>query len=124
MYPTFRTSSLLASSGCSTSLDTPTNLANVPFNVSVYGREASALSWARRNLAAATIFMALVICWVFFILRILRFRSFTPAPAILHHRLNYERRLEILYGLNQGRIVCIIDLSSFAYRFQHVSVGA
>jgi len=34
-----------------------------------YGRAASARSWARRSLAAATIFMALVICRVFFTLR-------------------------------------------------------
>jgi len=37
-----------------------------------YGREASARSWARRSFAAETIFMAFVICCVFFTLRIRR----------------------------------------------------
>src|SRR5579884_321359 len=37
-----------------------------------YGREASARSCARRSLAAETIFMALVICWVFLTLRMRR----------------------------------------------------
>ena len=38
-----------------------------------YGRAATMASWARRSLAAETIFIALVICWVLFTDR-MRFR--------------------------------------------------
>ena len=44
-----------------------------------YGRAASARSCARRSFAAETIFMALVICRVFFTLRMRRRRSSTFA---------------------------------------------
>jgi hypothetical protein len=40
-----------------------------------------ARSWARRSLAAETIFMALVICRVFFTLRMRRRKSSTFAMA-------------------------------------------
>ena len=53
--------------------------ANAPkteLNLSVYGREASAASWARLNFAAATICIALVIFRVFLTLSIRFFKSF------------------------------------------------
>src|SRR6516164_1337982 len=46
------------------------------------GRACKARSWARRSFAAETIFMALVICRVFFTLRIRRRRSSTFAIAL------------------------------------------
>src|SRR5262249_2468588 len=41
----------------------------------VYGRAATTRSWARRNRAAATIFIALVICRMFLTARTRRLRS-------------------------------------------------
>src|SRR6202158_4822744 len=47
--------------------------------IRAYGRAAITRSCARRSLAAETIFMALVICRVFFTLRMRRLRSSTFA---------------------------------------------
>src|SRR5215467_4102232 len=51
--------------------------------IATYGRDARARSCARRSLAAATIFMALVIWRVFLILRMrrLKSRTFAILPA-------------------------------------------
>src|SRR5210317_416897 len=60
-------------------LDPPTDDASAPItalNRSVYGRDASAASWARRNFAAATICIAFVILRVFLTLSIRFFKSF------------------------------------------------
>ena len=56
-----------------------TRFSNTLASICAYGRACSARSWARRSLAAETIFMALVICRVFFTLRMRRRRSSTFA---------------------------------------------
>src|SRR5712671_7289974 len=51
-------------------------------NSCAYGRAASADSCARRNLAAATNFMARVICWLFFTERMRRRKSRSVAITV------------------------------------------
>src|SRR5882672_6305155 len=60
-------------------------------SICAYGRAAKARSWARRSLAAETICMALVICRVFFTLRMRRRISKRFAMFLLCLRL--RRRL-------------------------------
>src|ERR1700722_6129152 len=63
-----RRSGRRASNGCAATLSSPpaaeATSANRERRAAAYGREAITRSWARRSLAAETIFMALVICCV------------------------------------------------------------
>src|SRR5690606_29247527 len=74
---------------------------------SAYGRAATAASWARFSLAAATSSIALVICFMLCMLRIFRLMARNPLANSTHHlgRIrprsgrNGERLLEFLDGL-------------------------
>src|SRR5262249_23280292 len=65
-----------------------------------YGREAITRSCARRSFAAETIFMALVICWVFFTDRMRRRISIRLGMGG-GRQLRYEPGLELLDGRSQ-----------------------
>src|SRR6185369_1350787 len=56
------------------------------------GRAATMRSWERRRRAAATIFMALVICWMFFA-DLMRTRSSFSDAILLEGQLEFVDRL-------------------------------
>src|SRR5260370_15299094 len=70
-----RSSGRLASSGCCGSAMRDMIERSIRASSLAYGRAASAASWARRNMAAETNFIARVICWVFFTERMRRRKS-------------------------------------------------
>src|SRR5207249_139784 len=78
---------------------------------------ASARPWARRSFAAATISMALVICWVFSTERMRRRRT---RSVLMGSGL--EARLELLRGLVQPRLVGVRDRLLGAQVVRHLGV--
>src|SRR5436309_2579790 len=85
-------SSRVSSSGCFSSSTRVATDDKTCRSAAEYGRAANIRSCARRSLAAETIFMALVICCVFFTLRIrrrmsivlaIRLRGFPARPLLL-----------------------------------------
>src|SRR5215510_3340577 len=64
-----------SSNGCAAPSAATTRLPSISFILLAYGRAAKIRSWARRNFAAATSFMALVIFWVDWTDRIRRWMS-------------------------------------------------
>src|ERR1019366_6222679 len=70
-------------------------------------------SCARRSFAAETIFMALVICWVFLTERMRRRISIKLGMRLCRWVLRYEARLELFDdGLDLAGEVCVEDLLS------------
>src|SRR6185437_10738983 len=65
-------------------------------SIEAYGRDAIVRSCARRSFAAETIFMALVICWVFLTERMRRRISIRLGMRLFQRILGGEPRLKLL----------------------------
>src|SRR5438270_6635753 len=82
-----------------------------------------ARSWARRSLAAETIFMALVICRVFLTLRMRRRRSSTFAILFFQLRLSRSRLFLLLVLLRAvGEEVRLVILDGIGQAFPDVVI--
>src|SRR5439155_4934616 len=105
-----------------------------------YGRAASAASWARRSRAAATNFIARVICWVFFTERMRRRKSRSVAMGRLlrrrceaflegvHSLLDFslDRIVERLFledALQSSRLAGFDELEKFFFEAANVRNG-
>src|ERR1700733_7416766 len=68
-----------------------------------------ARSWARRSFAAETIFMALVICRVFFTLRMRRRRSSTFAIGLLSEQWSVNSDQRMVERLSLSTVHCSLS---------------
>src|SRR5277367_1552797 len=75
-------------------------------------------SWARRNLAAETIFMALVICCVFFTERMRRRISIKLGMRGYRLLLRYEAGFELFDGVGELRLQGVVESFLIADLFE------
>src|SRR4029079_4573693 len=89
-----------------------------------YGRALIMRSCARRSFDAATIFIAFVICCVFFTARTRRRRSIRDGIRVLRRRgfAGGELRRDLLHRLGQRALQRVVELLLLGYPAQHLRV--